>query len=244
MKKFLLILLIVIIIVVVAIILILGYLGFVPGVSTLFGSDKPRDLGVTWTPEDYQAVNAKTAIEIKTATGDVTPSQSIKLSTTTHPANITLSSNELTAAINNNQNNWKYFPVSNVQVKINTDGSAQMSGMLNLGRLAGYAAATGASYGDIKTVMDKFQLLPQTIPFFVSATPSISNNAATMNIGKAELGRIPIPQDLVNNNDSAINGFFTQQINAFPGFSTKSANFAGGKLNFDGILHDSIETYK
>jgi len=28
-------------------VLVLGYLGFVPGVSNIFGSNKPRDLGVT-----------------------------------------------------------------------------------------------------------------------------------------------------------------------------------------------------
>ena len=34
-------------------VLVFGYLGFVPGVSNLFGSNKPKDLGVIYTAADY-----------------------------------------------------------------------------------------------------------------------------------------------------------------------------------------------
>jgi len=249
MKKVLLIIVIVIVAVILGVVLYLGYLGFIPGLSSLFGSDKPRDLGVTWTAQDYATAHAATKVEVKTTeitateSAAQTPGETLKLSGS-HPAQVTMSSSELTSVINTNSGNWKYFPVSNVQVKINTDGSAQMSGLLNLDRFAGYAAATGVSYSDVKVVMDKFGLLPQAVPFYISATPSVTNNIASMNIGKAELGRASVPQNLISENAGAINGFFTQQLNAFPGFSAKSANFNGGKLNFDGTLTDVIETIK
>lgn len=40
----------------------LGYYGFVPGLSTLLGSAKPRDLKVEPTPQDLESARAKTGI--------------------------------------------------------------------------------------------------------------------------------------------------------------------------------------
>jgi hypothetical protein len=243
MKKVLLVIVIVIVILILGAVLVLGYFGLVPGVSSLFGSDKPRDLGVTWTPADYTQAHAQTGVEVKVSEGNPVAAQSI-ISTGSHSAKLNLTGTELTAVINNNSGNWKYFPISDVQLKMNADGSAQMSGMLYLNRLAGYTAATGASYADVETVMGYFKLLPEKIPFYVTGTPSITNNVANLNLASAELGRIPVPQNLISDNTGAINNFFTAQINAFPGFSAKSANFAGGALNFDGTLADKVETFK
>ena len=44
---------------VIVVVLVLGYLGFVPGVSNIFGSNKPRDLGVTYTAADYASAHAR-----------------------------------------------------------------------------------------------------------------------------------------------------------------------------------------
>jgi len=247
MFKFFKILGLIILILIVGGILYLGYLGFVPGVSTIFGSDKPRDLGITWTKDDYNQTLTQTKVQVLVsdlpAGQELAPEKTIILKGS-HPVKASFTQSEVTAMINNNQNNWKYFPVSDVQIKIGNDGSAQMSGMLHLNRLSGYAVATGASQGDIKAVMDKFNLLPQAVPFYVSATPSVSNNVATMNFGKVELGRVGIPESLFTQYQDGINGFFTQQINSYPGLTTKAANFNGGKLNFDGTLSDSVETFK
>ena len=43
-------------------VLALGYLGFVPGVASLFGSDKPRDLGIKATAADLQSANSNDKI--------------------------------------------------------------------------------------------------------------------------------------------------------------------------------------
>lgn len=243
MKKVLLIILGIILGLIIAGVLVLGYLGFVPGLSSLFGSDKPRDLGVVYTSEDYSAAHAKTGVEISSLYGVISDKGSLVLDGS-HPANLTLSSQELTAVINNNSGNWKYFPVSNVQVKIGENGSAEMSGVLHFDRLAGYAAATGANYADIKTAMDALKILPDALPFYIAAAPTVTNNTASMNISKVEFGRFPVPSNYFTDYAGPINGFFTQQLNAFPGFSAKSASFNGGKLNFDGTLSNKVTTYK
>ena len=42
-----------ILVLVIAAILTAGYLGFVPGLSTIMGADKPKDLGITYTQDDF-----------------------------------------------------------------------------------------------------------------------------------------------------------------------------------------------
>lgn len=48
-----------ILILIIVVILLLGYLGFVPGVSAIFGSNKPRDLGITHTQADLDSAQTK-----------------------------------------------------------------------------------------------------------------------------------------------------------------------------------------
>ncbi|MEK7874346.1 MAG: hypothetical protein AAB502_10895, partial [Chloroflexota bacterium] len=40
-----------------------GYFGFVPSVSSIFGSNRPRDLGVRYTQADLQSLRGKTGTQ-------------------------------------------------------------------------------------------------------------------------------------------------------------------------------------
>ena len=59
MKKWLIVVLVLILIPT----LVLGYLGFVPGVSAIMGSNRPRDLGVRYTEADLSSLMAKNGIQ-------------------------------------------------------------------------------------------------------------------------------------------------------------------------------------
>jgi len=49
----------IILVIVAIVVLVGGYLGFIPGVSGLFGSDQPRDLGAAYTEADLASGQAK-----------------------------------------------------------------------------------------------------------------------------------------------------------------------------------------
>ena len=51
------------IVVIIVVVLGLGYLGFVPGVSKILGSDKPRDLGITYTAADLKSITSKNHVQ-------------------------------------------------------------------------------------------------------------------------------------------------------------------------------------
>jgi len=52
----------------------------VPGVSSLFGSNKPKNLGVTFTSQDLTNAEAKAGTQIVTLAPNLPPSQSISFS--------------------------------------------------------------------------------------------------------------------------------------------------------------------
>lgn len=44
-------------------ILVVGFFGFMPGVSSLLGTNKPKNLGVTYTAADYASYQQKTGAQ-------------------------------------------------------------------------------------------------------------------------------------------------------------------------------------
>lgn len=69
--------LIIIAVIILAIVLFLGYSGFIPGVSALFGSNKPRDLGVNYTETDRASAREKSQIEYVSLPANIPNSQSL-----------------------------------------------------------------------------------------------------------------------------------------------------------------------
>jgi hypothetical protein len=239
MNKFLIVLLVIIL----AVVGYVGYLGFIPGVSTVLGSDKPRDLGINYTAEDYKTADAKALVKIETIEAAPTIKAGLVWEGSKSVIN-NFSAEELTAVINTHSPNWKYFPVTDAQVKINTDGSAAISGLLHLDRMAGYSEATGTDYKGIKMAMDSLKIVPSVLPVYISGSGTVTNGKVSLDISKAELGRLSVPQNLITDNQGAINNFFSEQINAIPGLYIQSLEFKNGNMDFKGTMPEKVITAK
>ena len=87
-------------------VLVLGYLGFVPGVSNIFGSNKPKDMGVTYTTADYASAHARNG-----TTHSVLPAGSVPSITFSgsHQVNTVYTQAEINALLNNRQ--WTNYPL-------------------------------------------------------------------------------------------------------------------------------------
>ena len=66
--------------VVLLIILVAGYLGFVPGLSSILGASSPKDLGIRPTAADYAAASAKLGRTLTPMAGNLPPESSVKYS--------------------------------------------------------------------------------------------------------------------------------------------------------------------
>jgi len=229
-------------IIVALIVLVLGYFGFVPGLSHLFGSDKPRDLGIRYTQADYDSASQKNNVKIVTVSSAPNIESSIQWGGS-HQVNNSFTSEEVTARINMNSANWAYFPAKDVQIKFNQDGSVEASGILLFDRLEGFAAATKVPQSDIQTVLQVFNeyKIPKIpIPVYMKGNLTIKDNNVDIAIPTLEIGRLILPRNVYAPAKSYFEDFVKQQLNSggYGDLYVKSLDFDNGKLNFNGTLPD------
>jgi hypothetical protein len=229
----------IVVIVVIVAVLGLGYLGLIPGVSSLFGSDKPRDLGVKVTQANLDSANAKTGVKLVTLQSAKSPKESISYSGQKN-LKAEFSSEEITAMLANGK--WKYSPVSDCQVRFNQDGSVEVSGLLRVDRIYSYAEATGIPASDVKQFLDALKLGSVNPPFYMKGTASAKDNKATVNFESIEIGRLNVPADLIANNKTRLIGLAEDRARQVPGLNAKSLTFANGIMQFDGTVPETEAT--
>lgn len=221
------------IIMVVVAVLVGGYFGFVPGVSALFGSNKARDLGVRASTQAYDQGNADIGWQRQTSNDASAPLQYSGY----HDANFSLTSEQVTSLMQDG--GWKYNPIAkDFQMKIHDDGSVEISGILDIGKLKKYASIT--NLGDISGYAKKYGILTPTIPFYAAGTASVTNNQLSLNLTSAQAGRLSIP--LTPDINKAVAGAVQQRINEIPGMKIDSLTFSQGKLDYKGTFPDKIIT--
>ena len=71
-----------------------------------------------------------------------------------------ITESELTALLNQPSTQWKNYPVSDVQIKINTDGSVEMTGKIIASRFEAYSEATNLPEKYKSLIVDKANLVP------------------------------------------------------------------------------------
>lgn len=241
---------------IIIILLILGYFGFVPVISDIMGTNKPKDLGVTFTEKDFESARSKTGVKYQTLTGDLKPEESLKYSGKRN-VRMELSSSELTALIY--ERKWRYYPMKNWTVRINEDGTVETSGQILTNKLMDCLKAFGISletslnelyikYGVIGSLqnpqIERFYSLLNQISRFIKSNPSfyikgkaeIKNNKITLlEIQSVYLGKLNLTST-VNKYVGEIKSFIEEIINNTPGLYVTSLTFQDMKLKFVGTL--------
>ena len=222
--------------VVVVVVLVIGYFGFMPGVSNIFGSNQPRDLGVKYTAADYASAHAKNGTTHTVITSSTSPENSIKFSGS-HPVNTVYTQAEFNAEINNRQ--WEYYPLEKCQLRINPDNTVEFTGIIKMDRVKGYMQALKVSDSNMRTVMEYLQKVPTDPAFYTKGTLEIANSKiVTSQISDFKVGNVSLTDQVRQETPNIVNAAYGQ-INAYPGFTVKTLKFSGGKVQFEGTLPDS-----
>ncbi|MEK7597306.1 MAG: hypothetical protein AAB441_01530 [Patescibacteria group bacterium] len=171
-----------------AIIFGLGYMGYIPAIANLLGTNKPKDLGIRFTEQDRVEAHAKSGVEYGTLPASTSDELSIQRFGR-HNVDTSWSSAQASALMNNRP--WKFWPYQNVQVKFNTDGSAEVSGGLNKAVVPSYAAAIGIPKVAVEFAM---KLLPPSPVFYLKMRASLKDNHVNVfEPQNFQLNRIPLP---------------------------------------------------
>lgn len=208
-KNVLIILAVVFLIVVLIAFAVLGYLGFVPGLSNLFGSNQPRDLGVRFTEQNYNDGITKLGIQIENLSFPNSISETISY-IGEHIVKNTLSEEEVTALTNNRT--WGSFPIREPQIRINKDNTFEVSGILKIDLAIQYLKKLGVSEEDIKKAMSFIKLPMQDLPFYLKASGSVINNQVDVSFQTFEVGRFPIPINIINQYITEINSLLSKSL--------------------------------
>ncbi len=194
-------------------VLLLGYYGFVPVVSNILGANTPRDLGVRATAADLASANAKLGVTFtvlpSTAEGKASLSE-----TGTQPINVQLTSEEITAVVNDHAAKWKYYPIDRVQVKINIDNTIELSGVLRVDRWKGYADATGLPESIRSQVRPYLTAITSNPAIYMKGTLSIQNYPQ-LSVSEIDLGRVGFTQSQFDDYLYAVESFISHVDNLY-----------------------------
>ena len=229
---------IIVVVVLLVAILALGYLGFVPGLSDLLGSTKPKDLGVRYTSADLASINAKTGVTYTTLPSSTVASKS-EVVTGSKSLQTTVTQEELTAMVNDHSSKWKAYPASDVQVRINQDGTMEMTGILRLDRLENYVAALGVTGEQIQQVLSPAKALSTNPRFYGKWDIDVANGQVTGKIDMITIGNLDLPQDQIAANKAILFQAIQSRLQKL-NINAKSISVSNGKLNFDGSVPTQV----
>lgn len=228
--KFIFISLLVIILVVV---IVLGYFGFVPILSDLMGTNRPRDLGMRFSQENFDSALDKSKVEMK-ALDPANPK--IISYQGSHDLKANFTDDELTAHANNK--NWVGYPVSDVQVRINDNNTAEVSGVLKLTKIEPFLKALNISQQEFEKALTEYNIPLRDIPFYAKGYGTAADNKLDVTMTNFELGRIKVPENILNKYQDEVTNFGYSIIKSIPGFSVHEARFENNSIYFDGSLPD------
>ena len=225
-------------------VLILGYLGFIPGLSSLMGATKPRDLGVRYSEADYLSYQTKTGGQfLDFANAPVNPLKPGKKTVFADPKymDVALTQEEITATIN--MAGWSWMPATNVQVRLG-DGTVEISGNLNMDQITNFVnfvGGVGYDQSSIDKALSWGKRLMNNPPVYVKAATSVKDNVLSMQIQSVQVGRFSAPMDIAS---TVFNTATENSLNNTYGLNIKSATFGEGQLNFVGYSPTTIYVKK
>lgn len=222
-----------------ALVLVVVALGFIfPGLVWT------RSLGVRYTQTNYNSI-----IDKLNYTKDATPTgDSADLYNYVYgePTNVDteLTSEELTAFFN--ENRPSYYPLKNVQIKINEDGSIEVAAAANVDYFLNDLLGGKYTREQIQNEIPALGLLPDNVNIYLKFTGSITNNISTIYIDLATVQGIEIPSNYTNSSsainviESSLNDFIAK-LNTETGTNFESLTVQNGVLKFKGSVPSSLE---
>jgi len=202
----------------------------------------PKDLGVKYTKADLDSVNNKLGISYGSLPYSINPLSSIKISGK-KLLNQQITESEMTALLNQPSSQWKNYPVSNVQMRINADGTVEMTGRLIAKRFDAYSEATNMPDKYKSLIEDKASLVPVNPSFYYKGNYDVKNGKLEGEMTDLKVGPLEVSKDWTDNNKDFISGFVEDRISS-AGMQIQSATFTAGKLDINGSVPETIDFEK
>jgi hypothetical protein len=216
----------------------LAYLGVVPGLSPMLA--RQVDLGIK--PELAVVDKFDQSVRMQNELpGGVMPAAGKATYTGSKPLNVEVDSTQASSVFMY----WKHLdagtPLSNVQVRFNADGTAEASGILELGTAINLAKNLGYTDADIAKGEQYVSYVNGNLPFYIKGTGNVKNNVVTLNPTSFQLGRVTVPESITTPAARAVEDMAERRMKQLNGLDIKSATIENGKLKIDGTIPATIK---
>lgn len=217
---------------------ILTYLGFVPVLSPLVV--KPRDLGSKVEPQFIQEFDTKYGMLNKLPDG-IVPAGREPVYSGSVPLDVTLTSDDVTSILDYWRGQYAKTPIHDVQVRFNADGTTEASGVLDTAAAVAMAKQLGYSDADIKKGESYVSYVAGELPFYVKGVADVHNNNVSISTDAIEIGRLPVPSQLVDPLVHAVEDAIDRRLAQVPGLHVTSLENTDGELHLVGTVPNSIQ---
>jgi len=236
MKKVLLGVIIGVVAIVVIAVLVLGYFGFVPGVSNLFGSNKPVKLGATFTQQDYQSAVSKIGVQMNNGLDTTYVDKSLKVYGPPKQVSFDLTPSEAVAYLDTKPLNPN-FAMKDFDLRVNPDKTVEVSSLLLVDKIASNKNIPS----EVKTALESVNKTGlKEVPIYMKGQMAVVNGQLNLNASDVKVGNLSIPADQVNSSKGQISNYFQTLQQTVPGLSIKNASVINGKIHIDGTVPSSV----
>jgi len=205
----------------------------VGGLAYMLVGTGPKDLGIKYTTDDSVAARKKIGGEIIPITADMNKKDFTlegKL-----PVEFEMDSKEFSAQSANRP--WKNYPLKNLQIKFNDDGTIEGSATLIISKALPYAMGLGYSETQIREAMQKYNIPNFEVPFYVKGKGQVINDKVTVAAQTVEIGKVSIPKDIVDQAnieaEKVLEDLIQKQSQSF---HAEKVTFENGKIHFKGTI--------
>jgi len=229
------------VILIVLIIVGLAYFGIIPLPGDLLNVKKPKDLGVSYTQQDYDDFLEKThsqVLDYADASEELKKTNPAVVFTEPADYNTDFSNSEISARINYAK--WTAMPAKNVQVKFSDNGVIETSGNLDTSNLRAFASSVG--YGGYSSEnaekgLNWLEKIGSDPAFYIKATAEITNNELTLHTQEVQINRIPLPADTANNVLTTLTETIVKSVS---GLNAEKVTIGENSFNFRGSAPSKI----
>ncbi len=216
----------------------LTYAGLMPVLSPALL--KPKDLGVRIDPQlvadfdvSHQMINALPDGKVP---ADREPNYSGQIS-----LDVTLDSAEISSILDYWQQQYSKTPISQVQVRINDDGSGEVSGILDLAVAVEMAKQLGYSDEQIEQGKRFLGIINTRLPFYLQGTGSVTDNRVSIQATQAKIANINLPSEWVTQVNQAAGDAIERRIRQIPNLEVESLRLVDGAVSLKATAPNTIE---
>lgn len=237
MKKFLIALTIVIVILLLIITGMAAYFGFIPGLSDTFV--KRVDLGIENNPQLSLDLREKSGVQFNIPE-DKLPTDKEVIYEGVLNVDESLTSEQLTSILNIVRTELTSIPFSNVQIRINKDGTAEASFDLDIETTVEEAKKLGYTDEEIEKGKKYLGVLGDSVYVYTKLSFDIENNELTVNPYAFIIQNFNVPSSVTKMVAEAGSNAIEDRLAQVPNLSIDSLKQVEDRLNFKGTIPQSL----